>query len=136
MSNGPPCSDSTCHCCQFYGQWCQELEGEIEGLRARLQGPGTPEFKGAALRLEDGKRLAGQFDRVWAIMRDGEYHTIQEVAERTGDPAQSVARQMRYIRSKARGGHVLEREHRGRGLYAFRVDFGAVKDQDQIRMFE
>ena len=87
--------------------------------------------------MSDGERLEGQFERVWAIMRDGEYHTIQEVAVTTGDPAQSVARQIRYIRSKARGGHVLEREHRGRGLYAFRVDFNAAgADVNQVGMVE
>ena len=80
--------------------------------------------------MSDGERLEGQFERVWAIMRDGEYHTIQEVAAKTGDPAQSVARQMGHIRSKARGGHVLEREHWGQGLYAFRVNFGATRDQE------
>ena len=106
MSDGTPCFDPTCDCCRSFSERCRAYEEEIERLRARLEGPGTPEFKGAALGLEDGERLEGQFERIWAIMRDGRYHTIQEVAVTTGDPAQSVARQMRYIRSKARGGHV------------------------------
>ncbi len=134
--NGTPCFDPTCPCCSSFSERCRDYETEIEGLRARLVGPGTPDFKGATYRRGvDGKRLGGQFERIWAIMRDGEYHTIAEVAEKTGDPAQSVGRQIRYIRSKPRGSHVLEREYRGNGLYAFRVDFDAVTDQAQIKMF-
>ena len=132
-----PCFDPTCPCCRAYGEKCREYEEEIETLRARLRSPETPEFKGIGSENgEDRERLTGQFEGVWEIMRDGEYHTIKEVAEKTGEPAQSVGRQIRYIRSKPRGSHVLEREYRGHGIYAFRVDFEAVKgDEGQLGMF-
>jgi len=67
----------------------------------------------------DRPRLKKQFDRVLAVMEDGKWHTIAEVANLTEDPAQSVARQMRYIR--ARPGMRVERRHDGGGLYSFRV---------------
>ena len=114
------------------------LEEEIRGLRVRLAGPETPDFGGAAyVGEEDRERLTDQFERVWEIMRDGRPHTIPEIAERTGVPAQSVARQIRYIRGPARGSHVVEREHLGRGLYAYRVDFDAARDgEGQLGMFD
>ena len=134
MRNGTPCFDPTCDCCLAYGAICRDYEEQI----ARLRGPATPNFKGVAYRnAEDGERLADQFERVWEIMRDGRSHTIAEVAERTGDPAHSVARQIRYIRGAARGSHVVEREHLGRGLHAYRVDFDAKRgDEGQIGLFD
>jgi hypothetical protein len=81
----------------------------------------TPQFKGDDYSPpRDRPRLSKQFDRVFAVMEDGKWHTIAGVANLTGDPAQSVARQMRYIR--ARPGMKMERRHDGGGLYAFRVE--------------
>ena len=81
----------------------------------------TPGFKGDDYSPpRDRPRLKKQFDRVLAGMEDGKWHTIAEVADLTEDPAQSVARQMRYIRAKP--GMKVERRHDGGGLYAFRVE--------------
>jgi hypothetical protein len=75
----------------------------------------TPGFKGDDYSPpRDRPRLKKQFDRVLAVMEDGKWHTIAE------DPAQSVARQMRYIRAKP--GMKVERRHDGGGLYAFRAE--------------
>lgn len=83
---------------------------------------GSPEFKGDDyVPSRDEPRLLKQFDRVWNVMRDGTWHTIAAVSQVTGDPPQSVARQIRYIRSPKRGGYSVERRHDGGGLYSFRV---------------
>ena len=84
----------------------------------------TPQFKGDDYSPpRDHPRLSKQFDRVLAVMEDGKWHTIAEVTNLTEDPAQSVARQIRYIR--ARPGMKVERRHDGGGLYAFRLTRGA-----------
>ena len=84
----------------------------------------TPGFKGDDYSPpRDRPRLKKQFDRVLAVMEDGKWHTNAEVADLTEDPAQSVARQIRYIR--ARPGMNVERRHDGGGLYAFRLTRGA-----------
>ena len=84
----------------------------------------NPRFKGDDYSPNrDGTRLKKQFDRVFHVMSDRRWHTIAEVSEITQDPPQSVARQIRYIRSKKEGLKV-EKRYDGNGLYAFRVDDG------------
>lgn len=69
----------------------------------------------------DRPRLGRQLQAVYDIMKDGEPHTIEEVATRTGFPQQSVARQIRYLRAPRFGGHTVEREYVGDGLYTYRM---------------
>lgn len=84
----------------------------------------SPRFRGDDYSpARDDVRLKKQFDRVFEVMSDGGWHTIAAVAEITEDPPQSVARQIRYIRSKKKGLKV-ERRYDGKGLYSFRIDDG------------
>ena len=69
----------------------------------------------------DRPRLGKQLRRVFDTMKDGEWHTIDKVAEETGGPVQSIARQIRWLRSKRFGGHTIDRRHVGNGLYEYRL---------------
>lgn len=70
----------------------------------------------------DGWRLRKQLDRVWAAMADGEWRTLGEIAELTGDPESSISAQLRNLRKPIFGANVIERRHRGwpgHGLYEY-----------------
>ena len=74
---------------------------------------------GSTFDLErDGKRLGNQARRVFEVMRDGQWHTLEQIAERTGDPEASVSARLRQFRGF---GMVVEREFVLRGLWRYRM---------------
>lgn len=75
----------------------------------------------------DGKRLHMQHHRVLAFMRDGEWHTLAEIACHTRDPEASVSARLRDLRKPRFGSHVIEREYVERGLFRYRL-----KDQGEL----
>ena len=74
----------------------------------------------------DARRLAGQHARVLAFMRDGWWHTLAEISERTGDPEASVSARLRDLRKPRFGSHVIEREYVQRGLWRYRLRVGQL----------
>lgn len=69
----------------------------------------------------DDARLLSQQERVYECMKDGEWRTLEEIRAITGDPPASISAQLRHLRKEKHGGHIVEKEHRGNGLYAYRV---------------
>ena len=69
----------------------------------------------------DDPRLTSQHQRLRALMRDGEWRSLGEISQQTGDPEASMSAQLRHLRKKRFGGHEVERRHEGGGLYKYRV---------------
>ena len=69
----------------------------------------------------DNPRLDSQLDRVRGLMLDGQWRTLDEIATATDDPVASISAQLRHLRKERFGSYIVEREHRGGGLYAYRV---------------
>jgi hypothetical protein len=84
-----------------------------------------PRFNGPAYDHErDSQRLTGQIQRVFALMSDGAWRTLREIAEATGDPEASVSAQLRHLRKPRFGSHTVERRRRGvesSGLWEYRL---------------
>jgi len=84
----------------------------------------SPDFDGPEYRPEDHGRLSKQHDRIKDLMLDGEWRTLEEIAQATGDPASSVSAQLRHLRKPRFGGYTVERRARGQrdhGLFEYRV---------------
>lgn len=69
----------------------------------------------------DGARLHKQLQRVYELMRDGEWRTLDEISHLTGDPQSSVSARLRDLRKERHGAHDVERRYVRRGLYVYRV---------------
>lgn len=69
----------------------------------------------------DVVRLNRQQARVWAVLRDQEWHTLPELSERCGVPEQSVSARIRDLRKEKYGSHEVERESLGKGLFRYRL---------------
>lgn len=79
-------------------------------------------FDGATYdEARDGERLARQMGRVRAVMGDGAWHTLPEIASLTGYPEASISARLRDLRKAKFGGHVVERRFAGHGLWQYRV---------------
>lgn len=66
----------------------------------------------------DFDRLNAQQADVWAVFKDGEWHTLREISAATGHPEASVSARLRDFRAM---GRVIEREYVSRGLHRYRV---------------
>lgn len=72
----------------------------------------------------DRDRLRKQLERVFLLMRDGEWRTLLEISAETGDPLQSVSARLRDFRKKKFGKHTVLRRRRGpdkNGLFEYRL---------------
>lgn len=69
----------------------------------------------------DSRRLTKQAQDVYAILRDGCYHTLREISLATGHPEASVSARIRECRDPKRGGFTIDKECLGRGLWRYRL---------------
>jgi hypothetical protein len=69
----------------------------------------------------DAVRLTDQLKRVHSVMSDRDWHTLERIAQITGDPTPSVSAQIRHLRKARFGGWEIEKRYHGQGLYAYRL---------------
>lgn len=72
----------------------------------------------------DGKRLTGQLWLVYDFVKDGSWHSLQEIAEAIKEPVPSVSTRLRDLRKKRFGSHTIERRHVKNGLHEYRLAAG------------
>jgi uncharacterized protein (DUF2132 family) len=79
-------------------------------------------FNGADYDSErDNGRLGAQLKRVFDYVSDGSWHTLENMAVNTGDPAASISAQLRHLRKKRFGSWNVERRYINNGLYEYRL---------------
>ena len=72
----------------------------------------------------DQGRLNSQQSRVFDVMGDGEWRTLDQLSAATGDPTPSVSARLRDLRKPRFGGHQVDRRRRSPGLFEYRLDRG------------
>lgn len=83
----------------------------------------TPRFDGATYdHARDHERLGKQMQAVYEVLRDGGWHTLSELSERTGYPEASISARMRDLRKAKFGGHRIERDYVANGLFRYRME--------------
>lgn len=82
-------------------------------------------FNGAVYDPDfDNRRLTGQIMRVFNLMKDGQWRTLEEISEATGDPQASISAQLRHLRKPRFGGFVVSKRPRGdraNGLWEYQI---------------
>ena len=79
-------------------------------------------FDGATYdHARDGKRLGAQMEAVFDVMKNGNVRTLPQLAEITGYPESSISARLRDLRKPKFGGHRVDREYLGRGLWSYRL---------------
>lgn len=71
--------------------------------------------------VDDNARLTSQIGRVYAAMSDGQWRTLNDIADATGDPHASISAQLRHLRKQRWGGHKVEKCNLGDGLFGYRL---------------
>lgn len=94
----------------------------MEQLETIQGAQGPPRFDGPDYDPErDGSRLTGQILRVYNLMRDGQWRTLEAINACTNDPLPSISAQLRHLRKARFGSHKIERKYIGSGLYEYRL---------------
>ncbi len=82
----------------------------------------VPHFDGADYEpARDDARLTSQLRRIWNVISDGRWYSLEDISQGAGAPTPSVSAQLRHLRKPRFGAHRIERRHRGRGLYEYRL---------------
>jgi hypothetical protein len=83
------------------------------------------DFDGATYSpAADRRRLTGQLARVRALMSDGRWRALAEIAAEVGGSEAGVSARLRDLRKARFGGHAVDRRRRGeagRGLFEYRL---------------
>lgn len=78
-------------------------------------------FNGADYVPErDNERLGNQLQRVKAAINCGQWKTLGQLEQETGDPQASISAQLRHLRKPRFGSYSIERRHIANGLYEYR----------------
>ncbi len=84
----------------------------------------APRFDGSTIAPEDVVRLTGQLARVKALMGDGAWRTLREIAEAVGGSEAGVSARCRDLRKRRFGAHTVERRRVAGGLFEYRIEVG------------
>jgi hypothetical protein len=101
----------------------QELPLSGKAIRRREPRYNGPEY----VPERDFVRLHAQTARVLAVIRCGEWMTIAEVADSADCPENSASAQLRHLRKRRFGSHIILRRHKGGGLFEYR--YGGISDE-------
>ena len=89
-------------------------------------------FSGADYRApRDQARLSTQLERVKDAMIDGQWRSLEQIADLAQAPQTSVSAQLRNLRKPEFGSWLVDRRHIDRGLYEYRL-----RAQSQADLFE
>ncbi len=72
----------------------------------------------------DDVRLTGQLERVFNLMKDGQWRSLSTIALSTGDHEASISAQLRHLRKPRFGGHMILKKNVGNrscGLWEYRL---------------
>ena len=109
MPDGRECFTKTCH-------------GTVYLVGAPPDGDRDGE---TYFREFDYERLNKQQRRVYDVMKDGQWHSLVEIAQRTGDPEASISARLRDLRKARFGSLTVRRDRRGRadaGMWVYRIE--------------
>ena len=92
--------------------------------------PQAPDLSQLALRFDgatydptqDEVRLSGQLQRVFGVMQDGGWHTLEELVRKCSGTTASVSARIRDLRKQRFGGHEIERQRVQAGLWRYRLN--------------
>ena len=70
----------------------------------------------------DGIRLSNQLQRVFDVMKTGEWMTLRQLSDRAKCPEASASAQLRNLRKERFGAYLVEKKHSDKfGLFLYRL---------------
>ena len=72
-------------------------------------------FHGPDITEEENKKMSAAMLRVFSLMKDGQWRTLENLMNVIGSPTQSIAIYLRAFREKRYGGHIVNKRKVGKG---------------------
>ena len=69
----------------------------------------------------DNKRLGNQLTKIFELMKDGKFRTLDEINRITCEPQASISAQLRHLKKVRFGSHTLNKKYLGNGLYTYQL---------------
>ena len=69
----------------------------------------------------DHHRLGNQLEKIYNLMKDGGFRTLQEISTVTGEPPASISAQLRHLRKERFGKNTINKHYLGEGLYSYQL---------------
>ena len=73
----------------------------------------------------DGVRLTGQLQRVFDVMKTGEWITLRQLADKARCPEASASAQLRNLRKERFGAFLVEKKYDHFGVFSYRLKLEA-----------
>jgi hypothetical protein len=79
-------------------------------------------FNGADYQPDrDNPRLGNQVLKIIELMKDECWRTLRQISELINEPEASISAQLRHLRKERFGGHTVNKDHLGKGLYTYQL---------------
>lgn len=96
-------------------------------------------FSGAGVKtMDDHYRLLDQKDAIKALMIDGEWRTLQDIAKATRYPTASISAQLRNLRKIGFGSHTVDKRRTTEtgGTWIYRLTLNPKEAEENLRKLE
>jgi hypothetical protein len=82
----------------------------------------------------DDVRLSGQLNKIFNLMKDGQWRSLRDISTLTGAPEASASAGLRNFRKDKFGGHTVEKKYIERGLFLYRLIVLLPDHKKQIKL--
>jgi predicted transcriptional regulator len=96
-------------------------------------------FEGAGVKtMDDHYRLLDQIDAIKALMIDGEWRTLQDIAKVTRYPTASISAQLRNLRKIGFGSHKVDKRRTSKtgGTWIYRLTLNPKEAAENLKKLE
>ena len=94
-------------------------------MTEKLFTQGELRFDGSDYEPElDQSRLTGQIQKIYDLMKDGNWRTLEEIESQIDEPQSSISAQLRNLRKIRFGAHTINKQRRGdrtKGLFEYQL---------------
>lgn len=80
---------------------------------------------------QDALRLKGQLLRVYNVLKDGYWVSLEDIARLANAPGASVSARLRDLRKQKFGGYTVHRKNKGGGLWLYRLEMPGPPEPEQ-----
>ena len=77
------------------------------------------------IHKRDGIRLTGQLERVFNVMKNGDWITLRQLSDRARCPEASASAQLRNLRKDRFGSFLVEKKFDHMGVFSYRLKLEA-----------
>jgi len=85
----------------------------------------NPDFDGNNYFIDDKERLTRQCKRVFDLMKDGKWRTLEQISLINNDPLTSISARLRDLRKPKFGNFVVNKRLVEKGLWEYQLDMRA-----------